>query len=162
MHNCVLFFFFFNITAHNFWFRLVWWFDHYIYNLITKSPVLYPNIREYDESRSQMPNLNLSKSAPVLMLRTCRERGRRMAGQSSLAQWWAKLHSLPPLLWGSSQPKTPTVLPNKLNKKTVSWNFPESPVVRTLRFLLQGMWIQSLVGALRSYMLCGVAKRQNN
>ena len=37
-------------------------------------------------------------------------------------------------------------------------DFPSNPVVKTV-LPLQGMWVQSLVGELRSYMLCSTAKR---
>ena len=40
-------------------------------------------------------------------------------------------------------------------------DFPGTPVVGTL-LPLQGVWVQSLVGELRSHMLCGVAKKFKN
>ena len=39
------------------------------------------------------------------------------------------------------------------------WDFAGGPVVRT-PLPLQGAWVQSLVGELKSLMLCGVAKKK--
>ena len=47
--------------------------------------------------------------------------------------------------------------PSRRFKKTNFWEFPSSPVVRTLHF---HSWVQSLVGELRSYKLCCIAKTQ--
>ena len=40
-----------------------------------------------------------------------------------------------------------------------AWDFAGAPVVRTL-LPLQGAWVQSLAGELKSLMLCGVAKKK--
>ena len=40
-------------------------------------------------------------------------------------------------------------------------NFPGGPVVRTPCFQLQGVWVWSLVGELRSHILCGKKKKKN-
>ena len=42
-----------------------------------------------------------------------------------------------------------------------AWDFAGGPVVRTL-LPLQGAWAQSLVGELKSLMLCGVAKKKSH
>ena len=46
------------------------------------------------------------------------------------------------------------------SKKRPLWDFPGSPVVRTLRFDCRGGWVKSLVGKLRSCMPRGVAKEE--
>ena len=39
--------------------------------------------------------------------------------------------------------------------KESCWNFPSSPVAKTLHFQMQGAWVQFLVRELRSCMRCG-------
>ena len=41
--------------------------------------------------------------------------------------------------------------------KSGSWDFPGSPLVKTV-LPIKGTWVQSLVGELRSHMLCGASK----
>ena len=49
-------------------------------------------------------------------------------------------------------------LKNK-TKSTSSWDFPGGPVVMTLWFQCKGVWVQSLVGELRSHMSHGRKKK---
>ena len=40
-----------------------------------------------------------------------------------------------------------------------SWDFPGSPVVKTPHFQCGRLWVQALVGELRTHMLCRATKR---
>ena len=90
-----------------------------------------------------------------------------MGHQNHLGNFWRLSMPRPYWSWESLFLNEPRSFPHLLSFcekfgifqwKSGSWDFPDSPLVKTV-LPIKGTWVQSLVGELRSHMLCGTSKK---